>query len=89
MIKTHKPDVVFLFETLVHKKKLEEVRVRLNLECCFSVDAVGHSGGIGVLWKTTSQISLVNFSQNYVNLDVSDEVGRSFRLTGFYGYPKR
>lgn len=39
-----------------------------------------------VLWRTASQVSIVSFSQNFINLDAVHEV---FQLTGFYGFSER
>lgn len=89
LIGVHRPDVVLLLETLVHANKLEEIRVRLQFEGCYSVDSIGHSGGIGVLWRKMSQVSLLNYSQNHVNLEVVDDVQGVMRMTGFYGFPER
>lgn len=89
LIRAHRPDIVLLFETLVHKRKLEEIRVRVQFDGCFSVDSIGHSGGIGILWRTGAQVSLVNYAQNNVNMDVTDPVHGRFRLTAFYGFPER
>lgn len=89
LIQAHRPDVVILYETLVHGHKLESIRVRIKFEGFFSMDCVGHSNGIGILCKTTSQVTLLNFSQNHVNLEVVDDMYGSFRHIGFYGYPKR
>ncbi|XVF67744.1 hypothetical protein PTKIN_Ptkin10aG0146700 [Pterospermum kingtungense] len=89
LIRVHRPDMVLLFETLVHINKLEEIRVKIQFEGCFSVDCVGHSGGIGVLWKSKAQVSLLNFSQNHVNLEVNDKERGLVRVTGFYGFPER
>ncbi|CAN0847085.1 hypothetical protein LINGRAHAP2_LOCUS4785 [Linum grandiflorum] len=52
LVKVHRPDVVFLIETLVDKTKLEEIRVKLKFDGCFFVDVWGRSGGLGFLWRT-------------------------------------
>ena len=54
LIRVRRLELVLLFETLVHAQKLENIRVRFNYEGCFSIDIVGHSGRIGVLWKSTA-----------------------------------
>lgn len=49
LTKTHKPNIIFLFETLVHSYKIEENRVKLSFDCYFTVDREDRSSGIGVL----------------------------------------
>ncbi|CAN0926286.1 hypothetical protein LINGRAHAP2_LOCUS35258 [Linum grandiflorum] len=89
LINTHRPDVVFLSETLVCNQKMEEVRVRVGFEGCFSVAARGRSGGICMLWRAKNNLNLVGFTDNFIDTIVQDGDGGSFRLTGFYGYPER
>ena len=48
LIKSHKPDVLFLSETFSKAAKLEQLRVKFGFAHCFSVDCVGHSGGLGI-----------------------------------------
>ncbi|CAN0876937.1 hypothetical protein LINGRAHAP2_LOCUS11577 [Linum grandiflorum] len=43
LVQVHRPDVVFLVETIADKQKLEEIRVRLKFEGCFAVDVQGRS----------------------------------------------
>ncbi|PNX99600.1 ribonuclease H [Trifolium pratense] len=84
----HRPDVIFLFETLSNARQLESLRVKLGYESCLSIDVQGHSGGIAVLWKASSCCRVLNYSRNYINLIVEDRDKGNWRLTGFYGYPE-
>lgn len=59
LIWADRPDVVILFETLVHGKKFKEIRVKIQFDGCFSIDRVGHSGGIGILWKMAARVTFV------------------------------
>ncbi|XP_058746447.1 uncharacterized protein LOC131619359 [Vicia villosa] len=76
-------------ETLSKKQKLESIRVLLKFDSCLSVDVVGRSGGLAVLWKESANCRILNYSRNYVNLLVEDEVKGAWRLTCYYGYPER
>ncbi|CAN0915184.1 hypothetical protein LINGRAHAP2_LOCUS28980 [Linum grandiflorum] len=51
LIQTHRPGVLILLETFADKSRMKEVRVAVKFEGCFAVDAVGHSGGICILWR--------------------------------------
>ncbi|XP_075521409.1 uncharacterized protein LOC142554629 [Primulina tabacum] len=89
LIKTHTPDIIFLFETLVHAQKLEDKRIKIGYEGCFAVNREGRSGGIGVLWRKSSICQLITFSNNHVDLEILNNDTHRWRLTGFYGYPER
>jgi hypothetical protein len=79
--------VIFLCETLVHANKIEEVRIRLGFDASFAVDKIGRSGGLAVLWKHPFDCNLINFSTNFINLEVNHPTHPKWRFTGFYGYP--
>src|SRR3954465_10253726 len=53
-------DVLFLSETLSKKQKLESIRILLKFDSCLSVDVVGRSGGLAVLWKGTANCRVLN-----------------------------
>ncbi|XP_073051725.1 uncharacterized protein [Primulina eburnea] len=89
LARVYKPDVIFLFETLAHSQKLEDIRVLLGFENVFAVDRIGRSGGIGVLWRKSEQVTVTNYSSNHVDLRVSDDMNGEWRCTGYYGYPER
>lgn len=46
LVKVHKPCFIFLYETLSWRARLDSTRVRLGYKGLFSVDCVGHSGGL-------------------------------------------
>lgn len=51
IVRQEHPDVIFLYETMEAKSKLEYVQSKLNFEGLFVVDLVGRSEGIALLWK--------------------------------------
>lgn len=83
-----RPDVIFLYETLSHASRIEELRIKINFSSCFVVDCVGRSGGVCVLWKDSSLCSLQSYSQNHIDMKVTDNHS-DWRLTRFYGFPER
>ncbi|CAN0847031.1 hypothetical protein LINGRAHAP2_LOCUS4761 [Linum grandiflorum] len=89
LIQVHRPDVVFLSETLVSKQKMEEIMVKVGFEGCFVVDVRGRSGGLGMLWREKTQLNLLRYTDNFIDSEVQDGNGETWRLTGFYGYPER
>lgn len=71
LVKTHRPTIIFLFET-VYMHKIDEVRVKLCFEGVFSVDREGWSGGIGVLLRNKLDCSMISFSKNHIDMVVSN-----------------
>lgn len=67
--------------------RLEYVRYLLDFEGCFTVDAIGHSGGLAILWKNYDMGMILSFNNSFIDMKVSFESFPEFGLTGFYGDP--
>jgi len=74
LIRHHKPDIIFLCETLCHANKIEEIRQSVGYEACFSVDREGRSGGLSLLWKKERFFEIQKYSRNFINVIVKEEV---------------
>ncbi|GKV52195.1 hypothetical protein SLEP1_g58784 [Rubroshorea leprosula] len=81
--------VVFLCETLLDKRSMERVRRRLGFQNCFTVERVGRSGGLAMMWGKDVQLHLKSYSTNHIDMEVQAVGGTKWRFTGFYGYPER
>lgn len=75
-------------ETLVHSNKIEGIILSLGFEEAFSVNCVGRSGGLTVLWRYENMCTILNYSQNHIDMKISDLSQGDWRLTGFYGFPE-
>lgn len=60
-VKTHRPDFILLYETLVHMNKVESLCLHLGYSGCFNVDSIGRSRGIGVSGKMIDVLHYVLF----------------------------
>ncbi|CAJ2637965.1 unnamed protein product [Trifolium pratense] len=89
LAREHKPDILFLSETLSHARHLEPIRVTLGYDSCLAIDVEGQSGGLAVFWKDNSKCRVLNYTRNFINLLVEDEKKGEWRLTCYYGYPER
>jgi exonuclease III len=89
LVRTYQPDVLFLCETLVYANKITEIRVKLGFEATFAVDRIGRSGGLAVLWRNKLQCRILNYSQNFINVEVSSDNWSTRRFIGFYGFPEK
>lgn len=89
LVRTQKPDILFLFETRVNANKIEEVKLKIGFDSCLATDRLGSGGGVAVFWKRSLSCVVTNFASNYINLEITESSKGSWRLTGFYGYPER
>jgi exonuclease III len=90
LIRLHKPDIIFLCETLCHANKVEELRRNINFDSCFAVDREGRGGGLALMWKQEKSCEIQNYSKNFINVIIKDNLRQNeWRLTGFYGIPQR
>lgn len=56
LVEVHKPSILFLMETKIQKYQMEMIRSRLGFKNLFSVEGVGKSGGLVVLWDDESRL---------------------------------
>ncbi|XP_037496341.1 uncharacterized protein LOC119371035 [Jatropha curcas] len=68
---------------------LAEIKTLLNYDGFVSVDSVGHSGGLALLWKGVSSVNLISSCSRYIDVEVDLHHFGVSRLTGFYGEPNR
>jgi hypothetical protein len=86
LVRTKKPNLVFLMETKQVSKFQESVRVKLGFEANFVVDSIGRSGGLAWLWNLETKVEVQNFSRRHINATVlDDKTGKLWNFTGFYG----
>lgn len=70
LIHAYHPNVIFMYETLIFSQKLKEIKAHFGFDSCFSVDVNGRSGGLALFWKHPFTCSLLNFSPNFINVEV-------------------
>ncbi|KAE8793691.1 lrr receptor-like serine threonine-protein kinase fls2 [Hordeum vulgare] len=79
------PDVLFLAETKLSKKELEKFRWLLGLANMIAWNPEGRSRGIVMFWRRGVDITLRTYGRRHVDVDVKEDDGRVWRLTGMYG----
>ncbi|XP_031124299.1 uncharacterized protein LOC116026992 [Ipomoea triloba] len=90
LIHSKKPNIVFLIETFVGLRRLQPIKQRLGYAGLFSVDSIGHRGGLALLWKEGTEVDIKSFSANHIDAEVCLSSGDlKWRFTGFYGCPER
>lgn len=71
LVRSYHPDIIFLYETLVVHKRIGEIKSILGYDCCFTVNCIERSKGLTLIWRKPFICSLLNFSQNFINVKVS------------------
>lgn len=89
MLTSHKPDILFLSETLVEGNKVEVLASKIGFVNFHSVDRQGRGGGLAVFWKNNVRCSIMDSSQNHIDIIIEERHNVSWRLTCFYGFPER
>ena len=64
------------------------MRYILGYDFSFSVNSIGHSGGLDLLWRASFNCQIINYSNNHITVELQDTQYGSWRLTGYYRYPK-
>ena len=89
IVSAKKPKLIFLMEVKVGRNHIDKVRSRLQFERSFVVDNVLGGGVLALFWKEMNWMNLISFSNNHIDVKVSIPGMIVWRLTGFYGFPKR
>ncbi|XP_019164319.1 PREDICTED: uncharacterized protein LOC109160487 [Ipomoea nil] len=90
LVRMKRPKVVFFMETFVDRSRMESVRVQLGFDSVFVVDAVGHSGGLAMLWLNSVCLQVTAYDSNFIDARVELEAGSpGWRFTGYYGFSER
>ena len=68
IVKLEGPSLLFVMETKIKAKRVEDLKFTLGFAGSFVVDSVGLSGGIGLFWSTDVTVDLRNFSKNHIDV---------------------
>lgn len=75
LVHTKRSDVIFLMETMVNQHKLQPIKMKLGFYGLFSVDSEGHSGGLALMCREGTDITITNYSKNHIDYVVVLEGG--------------
>lgn len=89
VIKSHKPDILFLMETLSNKEKINVMCDKLGFDNHLAVECVGRSGGVALCWKSKVKCCVNSYSNNFIEVEIMNGSMTKWRLTGFYGFLDR
>ncbi|XP_052299532.1 uncharacterized protein LOC127903030 [Citrus sinensis] len=60
----------------------------MGFDGLFVVDRMGRSGGLALLWDANTNVSLLSYARNFIDVHVEVAGLGDWRLTGFYGFPE-
>lgn len=90
LVHSKKPMVIFLMETFANQNRMQTLKNNVGFYGLFTVDSVGHSGGLALMWKEDSEVSVIGYSKNHINAQIRLNKNEAlWRLTGYYGYLER
>lgn len=88
ILQTHRPQIVFLYETKMLPMRMNNVRVELNFENCFTVSRNRLERGLAMLWSSNIDVNIASYSQHHIDAEIFNEGGPKWRCTRVYGHPK-
>ncbi|CAN0907376.1 hypothetical protein LINGRAHAP2_LOCUS24774 [Linum grandiflorum] len=74
LVETNMPDVLFLSETFIGSSRIKGLKSYLHFDGCFTVDNVGHIGGLALFWKEEYKVSINHYHRHFIDVDVVDEL---------------
>ncbi|KAK3204644.1 hypothetical protein Dsin_018690 [Dipteronia sinensis] len=87
-VKKHSPDLVFLSKTKINRSWANSIKVQLGFTSGISVDSIGKSGGLLLMWKDSLSVAVLSYSIGHMDAQIQMEDGFRWRFSGFYGNPK-
>lgn len=55
------PDIIFLSQTLLETREVEDIGRKLGFSNTLGVSRVGHSGGLALFWRSYVDVSISSF----------------------------
>jgi exonuclease III len=68
LVRTKKPDLVFIMETKLLSQNADFLKNKLGFFNQFVVDSKGKSGGLILLWHSTINVDIQNYSCRHINV---------------------
>ena len=92
LLSSENPQIVFLSETKLKQREMKFVLKKLKFDRMIVVDCEGvgrkRSGGLVLFWKMEMNVQVTSWSQNHIDVIVSEVDGSEWRFTGVYGFPE-
>lgn len=89
LVKSRKPDFLFLSETLVGEDTIEKLCSKLGFYKYYAVNCNGHSGGLAVYRKRNVELIISDSSVNHIDVIFLRGGQHHWRMSCYYGFPER
>ncbi|XP_021732105.1 uncharacterized protein LOC110698909 [Chenopodium quinoa] len=84
----YSPNILFISETKIESRIVEDLRGRLGFHGAFGVSSNGRSGGLCVFWREKVDFKLISYSQHDICGDIWSEGKVLWRFVGIYGWAR-
>jgi len=61
-VKEKRPTILFLIETKIRNEKMQKLRASMGFEGMLTVEPIGLSGGLALLWRDNREVTILNYS---------------------------
>lgn len=75
LVEVHKPNFVFICETQCKGSDVEYLKQKLKMNGLLTVDSVGQSGGLALLWNFERGVELLCLSRYCIDVEVNRLIG--------------
>ena len=87
LVERIRPDILFLSETHLNKKKATSLMRRLKFDDFEVVESDGRAGGLLMLWHSDLNVTSRHTHSNYIDIRIDEDLATGWRCTGLYGEP--
>lgn len=75
-------------ETKTSHVKLESVQCKLSFDSYFSVNSIGRSGGLAMLWSENTYLEVLNYLNHHIHARIQEGGSENTQfINGFYSTP--
>lgn len=89
MVREKRHAVVYLIETKVQQKWMEQIKRKLAMKNGLMINPIGLKGGLAILWDEEVDLEIINLSSFHIHTKINNTGNPQFwHLTGFYDNPE-
>ncbi|KAK5833744.1 hypothetical protein PVK06_017598 [Gossypium arboreum] len=86
LLVVNNPNLIFLSETKMSDNEFRRVQNICRLQNGLVVNSEGWSGGLVLMWRDGTNVSIQSYSKHQIDSIVNLENNKKMRVTGFYGH---